>query len=759
MRTQETHKTEKKVSPSRKDPQSPLAAPTKMRPSSRRAVGLLLLFLVASAHVQAVALRVGRATVESRQVAWHGETKRRAAVPGSHTHSAFRVVLFSVCVEGGGLLVGGGRPPDGGAPVEQPALEGAAQVSCGGGKRLFGGLRLFAGGGGCGAEETRVLATLWLPRDDAAAPAAAPAGEDPAYWSRECRFELLPEERRATPAGAPAVRSAGGGPASFSAPLERVVTRGARSSEFHRLAVAAGPPPSAAEVHAAVANATSFIELPAAGSWQTVAGGSRRASRAGRVTDEEIRDGTGLPRPSLRTSAVTVDGSVEEQRRDQVRDYVSMIQIMGRADSMAHAGTRMIWELVIQPLLELLKKWIHCALEHLLAGLMMALLVPMLVDAVCAHTTEKRPDPPEPDMSPPPTDAPSTYDEQRRRGVPDDGDAAAGGAPADDSSSSSSSSSADTPPDNVGDFPAPQGNTAFAFLQLAVADRFGFRARMAHGGSGEDAARARTRAMSKDKVRAYMAGQAREAVGLGERAMDLDRFQTALEATHRSRARFVTQPLLDDLVPRLTKALENAILDQAEGMLEKAIGSDMVAEMEDYSTRTVVRRVERALVTELTLEVTDSVVDKSAQHLQKTLKEDGTGALVKALVPELTYSVTSVVAKAITRPPENDYYCFYCRERQVYCDDCRAAMEAEYYLDVYVTYYARYFEAYYTAYYADYYSKVLTNEMSSDSEWSGADAEQPRTQRCLDPYDAKCTSAVNTPDQEALTGARPDPPE
>lgn len=75
---------------------------------------------------------------------------------------------------------------------------------------------------------------------------------------------------------------------------------------------------------------------------------------------------------------------------------------------------------------------------------------------------------------------------------------------------------------------------------------------------------------------------------------------------------------------------------------------------------------------------------------------ESTRALTRALVPTLTHALAPSITQSLTHSPKSDYYCHYCKERNVYCSQCHAAKYTDYANDYYANYYASYFADYYT---------------------------------------------------------------
>ena len=98
----------------------------------------------------------------------------------------------------------------------------------------------------------------------------------------------------------------------------------------------------------------------------------------------------------------------------------------------------------------------------------------------------------------------------------------------------------------------------------------------------------------------------------------------------------------------------------------------------------------RGLTRSLTRAITQSLVDALLDKLFAGLTKYATRELTTRITSGLTHSLAATMTHALSRSPKSDYYCHYCREHQLYCNECQKATLKEYQTDYYVSYYASY---------------------------------------------------------------------
>lgn len=74
------------------------------------------------------------------------------------------------------------------------------------------------------------------------------------------------------------------------------------------------------------------------------------------------------------------------------------------------------------------------------------------------------------------------------------------------------------------------------------------------------------------------------------------------------------------------------------------------------------------------------------------------------LVKSLSLSLAPAILHTLEASPHLDYYCHFCRTKNIYCNYCRAAPKH--------LYYANYYAGYYSTYYANYYTKFAADSLN-----------------------------------------------
>jgi len=163
------------------------------------------------------------------------------------------------------------------------------------------------------------------------------------------------------------------------------------------------------------------------------------------------------------------------------------------------------------------------------------------------------------------------------------------------------------------------------------------------------------------------------------------------------------------LVARVSKILGDSAASGLAAGLQASLPENMVK----VTNNTVSRVTARKLLKTLTISLTDSLTAILLLAISRPLVHHMTRMIAHALTPAIMYPATSIIARALTHNPREDYYCWYCATTgkhesapgisgvPLYCEYCQRSQEYMYNID----YYAQYFARHYTAYYAEFYSQ------------------------------------------------------
>lgn len=130
--------------------------------------------------------------------------------------------------------------------------------------------------------------------------------------------------------------------------------------------------------------------------------------------------------------------------------------------------------------------------------------------------------------------------------------------------------------------------------------------------------------------------------------------------------------------------------------LSQALGSNLMHSLNTTCTR----KLTRSMTELLTVKLTDSLGGALLGSVSDPYVDVATRLLVHGLVPSLSVATATTVTKAMSRHPQEDYFCWYCKERQVYCRFCKESAENDHYVDYYAAYFSRYYGEHYAQFYA-----------------------------------------------------------
>eukprot|EP00939_MAST-03C_sp_MAST-3C-sp1_P000458 g458.t1 len=161
----------------------------------------------------------------------------------------------------------------------------------------------------------------------------------------------------------------------------------------------------------------------------------------------------------------------------------------------------------------------------------------------------------------------------------------------------------------------------------------------------------------------------------------------------------------------------------------------------------VTRAAGRTLTQTMTMELTKSLVLSLSQSLVRTLSAVSTKEINAYLTPSLTYAITPAVAHSLKHNPKSDFFCFYCSEHQIYCDECRHAQLSMQNDDYYAYYFSRYYAGYYSGYYAGVYADHAARDALADPD---VVLKDPKKKRAADEDEIKRARKPTTPSEPRL---------
>ena len=116
--------------------------------------------------------------------------------------------------------------------------------------------------------------------------------------------------------------------------------------------------------------------------------------------------------------------------------------------------------------------------------------------------------------------------------------------------------------------------------------------------------------------------------------------------------------------------------------------------------QTVSMKLTRKLTATLTVSLTDSLVKLLMNSITAPYVDTSHRILVHTLLPALTHSLSAVIVKSMSRHPQEDYFCYYCKHKKIYCRNCKDSATNDHWIDYYTSYYAQYYADYYDRFYS-----------------------------------------------------------
>eukprot|EP00466_Bigelowiella_natans_P000296 jgi/Bigna1/66230/fgenesh1_pg.1_\ len=132
--------------------------------------------------------------------------------------------------------------------------------------------------------------------------------------------------------------------------------------------------------------------------------------------------------------------------------------------------------------------------------------------------------------------------------------------------------------------------------------------------------------------------------------------------------------------------------NEARVMLEPQLGAALNATLTDAWVEN--------LVGPLTKSVSKALAESSESILKTELLQHVTSQVTASFTRTVTRTLGHVLGRALSRNPIDDYYCYYCREHQIFCEACQKGVQHGANYDQASTVYANYYGNYYGSMYS-----------------------------------------------------------
>eukprot|EP01006_Ploeotia_vitrea_P039215 TRINITY_DN66325_c6_g12_i1.p1 TRINITY_DN66325_c6_g12~~TRINITY_DN66325_c6_g12_i1.p1 ORF type:complete len:774 (-),score=335.10 TRINITY_DN66325_c6_g12_i1:17-2299(-) len=433
------------------------------------------------------------------------------------------------------------------------------------------------------------------------------------------------------------------------------------------------------------------------------------------------------------------DKTAKAKERDQIHNSIVLMQLTSklRTLDMARTSHRTIWELLVRPIIIIVKDFIQQGAQAILTMALVAFLAAFLGELISKFPAPPGSEP-APKLEPVESEAKAS-DEYK----------------SDDDVSSLLQT----------EFNARAGGRGNAFIDTFAEQQARLREHLKqsevheltdeHLAFTEEFARGMTRTATREMARTKSTDV--ESI----KAESMARFEVQMKALVKQRAqsKFVTKPIVEAVVPKVLDMAKQAILDMGENELLHTLSLWLTDSLKEQVNTTVAREVTIATTTTLVYELSHAVVDLVAEILTISLSTLITTHVARVCLPQLTWALTHTIAYSMTRSPISDYYCWFCAHHGLYCSYCRHAFMQDYNLGYYLHHYTRYYNRYYTYYYSGYYARVFANKMLRPWYWTGAWAlhhEPEPAQKCFDDTNDECIRTDLTPNQNYLSPGKKD---
>mmetsp|Transcript_9501 Transcript_9501/g.14261 ORF Transcript_9501/g.14261 Transcript_9501/m.14261 type:complete len:388 (-) Transcript_9501:12-1175(-) len=163
-----------------------------------------------------------------------------------------------------------------------------------------------------------------------------------------------------------------------------------------------------------------------------------------------------------------------------------------------------------------------------------------------------------------------------------------------------------------------------------------------------------------------------------------------------------------NVIPDLTKLLRFQLLEtlthSIHYLIQRPLQAGLNTVCEDRVRQPLATAIARGagniLIPELSEQLTEAISKIVLPRLANSdfVVRKTTESLTRAI----TNSLAQTVLRAITHPPVLDYYCYYCRFHQLYCQECSSSLARMHVVGYYGAAYSNHFGRYYAKEYAEY---------------------------------------------------------
>ena len=142
------------------------------------------------------------------------------------------------------------------------------------------------------------------------------------------------------------------------------------------------------------------------------------------------------------------------------------------------------------------------------------------------------------------------------------------------------------------------------------------------------------------------------------------------------------------------------VADSGQEQLTHGLRAALADNLKHNLNDTTVRKVTREMTRTMTVSLVDSLSDRILREAGDPYVDMAMRALVHMNLSPLTHSLSAIISKSLSRHPQEDYFCWFCLKRELYCNLCEVSATNDHFADHYVRYYSNFYADYFTKFYA-----------------------------------------------------------
>jgi hypothetical protein len=137
-----------------------------------------------------------------------------------------------------------------------------------------------------------------------------------------------------------------------------------------------------------------------------------------------------------------------------------------------------------------------------------------------------------------------------------------------------------------------------------------------------------------------------------------------------------TQPfsIAHNIKERVASNVANSVFQESAPQVVSMLESSLASSIRQETNRSVSRGLMQSLTATLTESLSHSLIGFLTETLSRSITREGTRSINSWLVPALSLELAIIVRRAITRSPQSDYFCHFCKTHSVYCESCQDTM-------------------------------------------------------------------------------------